>query len=157
MTAALLAVGLGCGGTVSVYAHPPELESSLLDAINRIEAATGVEVDYSGGSGAVEFRHGQVPGHGQWNPVTRKVTLTPALSAVGRDVVVLHELMHVLGAEHIAAGAGVMTPTPAGPLKLTVADLEELCDHVECTRLIPEESRLRATSWAGRELSREAR
>lgn len=121
-----------------VHTGSGQIQQSLLDAISRIEEASGVEVSYSDGPGAIQFKYGDVPGTGRWNPFTRTVTLRKSLSGVGLDVVTLHELLHGLGCDHVEEGKGVLTPRPVGPLKLTSDDLEELCFHQRCIRFIPE-------------------
>ncbi len=149
LASALVTAAAGCGGVfpdaTSAYADAddPALAAALHAAIDRVVAATGVDVVYGRGHGAARFRRGR-PDHagraGEWNRVTRTATVSPAVvDPEALETVVLHELGHALGAGHVAPGAGVMAPRVGGPVGLSAADLEELCSQNEtCTRFVPE-------------------
>ena len=132
--------GVPFSEVTQVYSDSPEVALALTHAIDRVVAASGVDVVYGRGHGAVEFRRGATDADvsGVWNPITREVTLSRRLRpGTGLDTVTLHELMHALGAGHVAQGDGVMSPDPDTRL-ITSADLDTLCASAECTRYAPE-------------------
>jgi hypothetical protein len=54
------------------------------------------------------------------------------------ETVVLHELLHTLGAGHVGSGEGVMSPEIWEAFQLTVADLESVCAEQHCLAFVPE-------------------
>lgn len=55
------------------------------------------------------------------------------------NTVVLHEIMHVLGAEHGEKGSGIMSKrVPGTAMVITSTDLESLCSVAVCTAFNPE-------------------
>jgi hypothetical protein len=56
------------------------------------------------------------------------------------DTVVLHEVLHALGAEHVESGAGVLSPEIWTTFAITEADLSETCAVAPCRAFTPEGS-----------------
>lgn len=128
------ALALGCSGipgfdVTAVHSNSAELATALRGSIARIDRATGIHIDYSNRFESVPFRFGQTKKgtHGHWNGFSRRATISRLVSPIALETVVLHELLHALGAHHIGFGRGVMSPVVAGPTALSVDDLVELC------------------------------
>jgi len=115
----------------------------------RIYAATGLRVvasdDYSGvplfwsdaGSddGWQGLAHSDAWGRPEW------LAIEPGTPIDLREAVVLHEVLHALGAEHVESGEGVLSPELWGhsdDWPLTAADLESLCAAQACGHFSPE-------------------
>jgi hypothetical protein len=152
--AAALALLAGCspdeqgrGGTLQVWAHDHQLEDAARAAAVRIQATTGIVVRVN------EDHHHAVPmfyseslaPHGWWG-LTHQGGDSGEWIAIGEDVpeigylgtIVLHEMLHALGAEHVDEGAGVLSPHIAGMWALTAADLAAVCAVAACSRFEPE-------------------
>ena len=129
-----------------VYPADQELRAWVETVAPRIERATGLVVvasdDYAGvplfwGSNGdadwMGFTHGSSgPGDASW------LALDPSTPLELREVVVLHEVLHALGAPHVGEGEGVLSPHLWRPVPLTAADLEALCAARDCTAFNPE-------------------
>lgn len=167
----ILAAGVvvGCGGpaadpapvwgSVGVAASAPaadltiwpadaELRAWVLTVAPRIEAATGLVVVISdeamGAEGGVPMfwsPRGEAEGWlglcggGEW------IALDPGVPMAVRETVVLHEVLHALGAAHVDSGAGVLSPQiwarPEGWL-LTDVDLMSVCAVRDCAHMTAE-------------------
>lgn len=69
----------------------------------------------------------------------------PDYIAIGEGVpgymigtVLVHEVLHALGAHHVGQGLGIMSPQAAEPFPITEADLEALCVVRDCPTFQPE-------------------
>lgn len=132
--------------TIRVWAADHELYSWATMAAARILVATGVQVDVSETdyAGAPLFWSSGLDEQG-WAGYAEAdmwVGISPHVALEDREVVVLHELLHHLGAAHIADGAGVLASSlgaiPAERV-LTDADLASLCENAACKWLQPED------------------
>jgi hypothetical protein len=165
LVAAALLCGSGCGvpseltdvgeGTpasvalaapdLSVWAADTELWAWVQTVAPRIERATGLRVAVADASGPREVPmfwsgRGESEGWlglcgGDW------IALDPGTPMAVREAVVLHEVLHALGAAHVGTGAGVLSPElwerPEG-WPLTSADLEAVCSVRDCSAFVPE-------------------
>ena len=121
-----------------------ELYDMLLKAQRRIYDASSIRVVIdtrmlTPDNAAVVFADQELMGDyagfykGQWIPISKSVT--PNIVA---DLV-LHEVMHTLGAAHVTQNTGLMSSNVNGNNPyLTTADLESLCKAQACQWMIPE-------------------
>jgi hypothetical protein len=129
-----------------VWPADPELGALTLTAAERIERATGLTVAVSDSYDGVPmfwssagedqwlgFTHGE-HGQAEW------VAVEPHTPASLRTTVVLHELLHALGAAHVGTGEGVLSPELWIGRKwlLTAPDLGAVCAARECSAFVPE-------------------
>lgn len=132
--------------TIRVWSADHELYSWATMAAARILVATGVqavvsETDYTGAplfwsSGLDEQGWAGYAEADVW------VGISPHVALEDREVVVLHELLHHLGAAHVPDQGGVMASSlGAIPEErvLTAADLASLCENAACKWLQPED------------------
>ncbi len=136
---------------LAVWAHTPELERAAHAAAGRLLAATGLVVQVNAGelwSALPLFESSAVLEQGWWGfaSVDGWIGIAPGVPAHALESVVLHELLHALGAEHLPDGAttadGVMAADSTAGTdqpRLSTADLELLCAVQHCTTFAPEQ------------------
>ncbi len=156
LAVAAVAFGAGCAaaaeppGTpaLTVWAGDAELAAAADAAADRLERATGVVVAVADECVGVPVLW-EVParmGAGTWGETRYDRAGMPTDIAIAAGVpparleqVVLHELMHALGAiDHIEQGAGVLSLVSDRAYLLTAADLEAVCAVAPCTAFVPE-------------------
>jgi hypothetical protein len=118
------------------WAEDIELRAVLASAIDRLRAATGLELSVA--RGGVEAMVVDLP-EGVGGNVSDHIAID--VDVVGPDVltVMLHELGHVLGAMHLGPWEGVMSRCyPVSSALLTAADLVQICSAAPCTAFQPE-------------------
>ena len=149
---ALLAAGCSAAGgeptpqdapTVAplrVWAHSLDLEWYARDAVERIEATSGVIIEVNVPETAEmsaplfwseqhsEKFTGYCPGHWAYIDV----------NAADPATTVLHELLHMAGAGHVGPGGGVMDSHLQPGAKISMLDLDTLCSSADCTVFAPE-------------------
>lgn len=163
---ALLLNGTGCqtfgsepdeGGAspeLVLWANDPVLREHAEAARTRLEGAAGVSFgivetpDEADGIVPLVWFDRPDSGDGsdlqgrEWHRAGDPVWLDVALETPAEilETVVLHEIMHALGAEHIGTGEGVLSPeTWTGrEWPITNADLEALCSARRCSRFSAE-------------------
>jgi hypothetical protein len=127
-----------------VWAADAALASCVDDAAGRLERATGLRVELTDNpDGAVPiFRanRGEWLGARHVDPRTDWLAIDVSTPEWLENTVVLHEVMHALGAGHVASGAGVMSPQIWDAFPITETDLVELCAHAPCRIMVPENS-----------------
>jgi hypothetical protein len=159
--AVVLAIAAALLGTPGCIWEPPpterptafwpadaELADAALAAAARIEAATGVQITVAHDpQGAVPIVWaGAAPDREWWGQATHTTRGAPIVLIAEqtppplRATLVLHELLHTLGARHVASGAGVLSPEIWKAFALTAADLESICSEAACERFEPEAS-----------------
>lgn len=137
---------------LTVWPADLELRLWVETVAPRIEAATGLRVvasdDYSGvplfwsDAGSDDGWQGLAHSDAWGRPTWLAIELGTPVAI--REAVVLHELLHALGAEHVETGEGVMSPELWGQSDdwpLTSADLESLCAGASCAAFTPEAPR----------------
>lgn len=131
--------------TVHVWPADADLRVAALEAADRLSAATGLAVFVDDAPG-VESRplFWADPGD-EWLGMNHEAhndfLAIASASRTDRDLVaavVLHEMLHALGASHIAYGAGVMSDGVWAGAEITTADLDALCLRAPCTVFQPE-------------------
>jgi hypothetical protein len=125
---------------LTVFAATDELQDYALAAADRVRAATGLEI--------VVTTDPMVPaiplfwttqGEGEWYGMAHGSTASQWLGVdlntpmALRPTVVLHEILHGLGAEHVGGGEGVLSPEVFEVFALTTADLESVCAVRACS------------------------
>jgi hypothetical protein len=129
---------------LAVWAGDSELASWGTIASDRIAAATGLRVTVSEENfdGVPMFWSTGIEDDGWWgvchDGATDWIAVTPHTPLELRQTVVLHEMLHALGAVHIDVGLGVMSPQIWQPETLTEADIDSLCGVNDCTAFAPE-------------------
>ncbi len=128
-----------------VFPADADLEAPAKAAAKRIAATAGIEVEVStkpAGAVPLFWMNRDVGLYGlcddgpraDWAAVDRT---TPAWLV---ETVVLHELLHALGARHVDNGEGLLLSAHIGaPQPIRSADLEALCLEAECLRFVPEQ------------------
>jgi hypothetical protein len=131
---------------LTVFAATPYIAHLAQTAADRLRAATGIDVLVTD----EPFAPGAVPmfwttqGEGEWFGVTHADGANKWLSIDEHtpeallDTVVLHEVLHALGAEHVGTGEGVLSPEIFAAFTLTTADLESVCAVAACTSFVAE-------------------
>jgi hypothetical protein len=135
---------------LTIWAADHELFSWASDAADRIAAATGLVVVVSESPDVAAnlpmFWATGIDANG-WlgvchaSPASDWIAVNPHTPLELRGTVVLHEMLHGLGAAHVDTGAGVMSPSIwVGPdWALTAADLEAVCAvRDDCSAFVPE-------------------
>lgn len=132
------------GVDLLVWPADPELRAWVLTVAPRIEAATGLVVAVSDSFDGVPMFWSSI-GEGSWFGLTHDgpghadwVAIEPGTPLELRETVVLHELLHALGAPHVGTGEGVLSPEVWAQFRITAADLESVCSVRECTTFSPE-------------------
>lgn len=127
-----------------VWPADTELNAWVQTVAPRIEAATGLRIAVGDGLPLFWSSRGEaegwlglmhVGGEGDW------IAIDPAVPLALREAVVLHELLHALGAGHVGTGDGVLSPelwTRSKGWPITAADLERVCAVRQCTAFVPE-------------------
>lgn len=113
--------------------HTDTLDAAVARAQARLVAACGLEAAPS----SVRWVRGYIPCGASTNAIgcTDLQSRAVTISRAGRedlDWIVLHELLHVLGASHIPAGHGVMGADASSAVrKISAEDLAPIgCPHV---------------------------
>jgi hypothetical protein len=125
---------------------PAHLVDATQAAADRIEAASGlvIRVVTEVEPRAIEMVHEAPDGEGKWIGGFRYKRGQATLIVDGDvqpDVLenlLVHEMLHSLGAEHVKQGRDLMSPLIDAEMVLTAADLESLCSVQDCTRFVTE-------------------
>lgn len=133
-----------------VWPADAELRAWVLTVAPRIERATGLVVAVVDGeqttSDCVPMFWSTRGADEGWQGIMHDgdsdfVALEASTPMHVREAVVLHEVLHALGAGHVATGEGVLSPEiwerPEG-WPLTTADLTSVCAAQDCSRFVPE-------------------
>jgi hypothetical protein len=138
-------VGAPAAVDLRLWAHDPELEELADQAALRIEAASGLTVAVNDEMVDAMPMFWSESGVGYWQGLrTRhKYEYIAIATDTNRDyigTVVLHEMMHALGAEHLDATYRdmLMSPNTGGNYPIRTADLEALCSVAACRHFAPE-------------------
>lgn len=130
-----------------VWPADAELRAWALTVAPRLKAATGLVLEVDDGSHTDALPLFWSPrgsdegwlGHMHVGEVADWIAVDPATPMHLREAVVLHEVLHALGAEHVASGEGVLSPelwvregVSHGGWPLTDADLEQVCVKAQC-------------------------
>ncbi len=132
---------------LTVWPADAELRAWVRLVAPRIYAATGLRVEASDEASSVPLfwaasgvSEGGWLGHahlthtagGDLEP--EWLALDPTSAPELRGAIVLHELLHALGAEHVGVGEGVLSPElwTGRAWPLTSADLESVCAAADC-------------------------
>ncbi len=118
----VLAVWLTCGSCV----HTSALDAAVARAQARLVRACGLEADPS----SVRWVRGYVEcggveqAVGCANTTTRDVRVSRMVEPAQLEQIVLHELLHLLGARHVPAGHGIMAASASSAVnRVTAEDL----------------------------------
>jgi hypothetical protein len=134
---------------LAVWPADAELRDLLLAVAPRIERATGLVVttteDTNAGpplfwatrrtdddKGWLGLTHVDDERRPEW------LAIDPRGPVAVRETVVLHEVLHALGADHVRTGEGVLSPEIWDAFPITEADLEALCAVRDCPTFAPE-------------------
>jgi hypothetical protein len=132
---------------LSIWAADEQLADMVLAVAPRIERATGLQVeateDVATGLPMFWSTRGQEGGwfglmHNDTWGQSDFIAIDESTPVELQETIVLHEILHALGAEHVDGGAGVLSPEIWDAFLLTAADLEEVCEGQDCTRFEPE-------------------
>lgn len=134
-----------CGPpALTVWVADDDLAQLAGDAAFRIESASGLIVAIGDGPDAIPAMWSDT-GDGMlgWHHVRDRsewIAIDEAVSDELVAAVVLHELLHALGADHVEQDAGVLSPALSSQRewRITNTDLEELCAVQDCSRFAPE-------------------
>lgn len=142
-SAEIMPANSGLDVTLHVWSHEAYLRELATSAAARIRVATGIVVAVAPTpltSNAVELRWtNDYVEHfnGRWMGALQ---LSITLPEPAREPVLVHELLHALGAEHVEQGAGILSPSGWAEGFLTTADLESVCAASEaCLWMTPEQ------------------
>ena len=126
-----------------VWAADAELKWYAQDASRRIQRTSGVVVSVLDDYGGVPLFRSDVGAQDEWlghmhaDHAARPKWMAVEESAPPELVadVVLHEILHSLGAEHVGEGEGVLSPRlwTGRAWRLTEADLVSLCSEQACS------------------------
>jgi hypothetical protein len=139
---------------VVIFAATADLAAHTQSAADRIFAATGIEVLVTNDPNAPSIpMFWTTQGEGDWFGVTHisdnwfgPLHVSDG-TWIGIDMgtpgdligtVVLHEVLHALGAEHVGTGEGVLSPEVFAAFPITKADLESVCAVRSCTAFVAE-------------------
>lgn len=138
------------GADLAVWPADGEMWALVEATIPRIERATGLQVVATSDAGvgrplfwATTMQAGGWQGltHIDEDGTTDWLAVSPNTPPSVKEAVVLHEVLHGLGAMHVADGAGVMSPgiwvRPEG-WQITEADLESVCAAAPCSAFVAE-------------------
>jgi hypothetical protein len=134
------------GAALHVWPADAELRVLALGAADRILFATGlvVVVDETPTAGATPLFWSDVPGDLLGFCVgvgaADMLLVSPTAPRRALDNIVLHEVLHALGAQHVAEPGQIMSEGlgPDGAEQLTAGDLEAVCSVRDCDVFAPE-------------------
>lgn len=124
-------------GPSTFAAEDPALQASLERVLSRLRHSAGL--DLRADEHGARVAYSDLPdGVGGWAS-NRGAEIDVSVDAFALDTIVLHEVMHLIGANHLGPYEGVMSRcVGAGSIGLTAADLERLCAAAPCTAFAPE-------------------
>jgi hypothetical protein len=142
----LVVQGVEADADLVVWTADEELRTAVLAGIPRIAAATGLVVVVSESYQGVPVFWSERGQYESWlgithmggDPFAEWVGIEPRTPDEILETVVLHELLHCLGGEHVEQDAGVLSPKAERAYPLTAADLEEVCSMRDCPAFQPE-------------------
>lgn len=118
----------------------PALQASLERVLPRLEHSAGLSLTLASSGGGVEVEFSDLPKGVLGWAGARRAQIDDAVDPFVLDTIVLHEVLHILGANHLGPFEGVMSRcVGAGTIGLTAADLERLCAAQPCTAFSPEQ------------------
>jgi hypothetical protein len=117
------------------WAEDPVLRTALTDVLKRVTKASGLPLSVTPGGVEVVFTDLPV---GYAGLATDHIDVDVAVDLRGTSLL-MHEVLHMLGAQHLGPWEGVMARCIGNQsMLLTRADLEQLCSGAPCTAWNPE-------------------
>ncbi len=133
------------GPALRVWPATDELRDYATLAAHRIEVATGLTVLVTDNPNGAVPTFWTTQGTDDWLGMMHDGPGSADFIAIDvralielRETLVLHEMLHALGAGHVGTGAGVLSPEIFDMFPLTSADLDTLCTVRHCITYVPE-------------------
>jgi hypothetical protein len=123
------------GRPETFWAEDPVLRAALVKVLARVTKATGLSLSVA--PGGVEVVFTDLP-TGYAGLATDHIDVDVAVDLIGTSLL-MHEVLHMLGAKHLGPWEGVMSRCIGNQsMLLTTADVEQVCSAAPCTTFLPE-------------------
>lgn len=131
---------------LTIWPADDRLATLAGDAAFRLEEASGLRVEVGDAPDAIPLVWSDSGAEAGWlgmhfvRESAEWLAIDEAVPNTVIAAVVLHEITHALGAEHVPQDAGLLSPRLSAERewRITSADLEAICAEQACARFAPE-------------------